>query len=545
VLKKYVARDENMDRPVGYAAFMARRAWTAPPPRHVSSIGAGGRNRIATSEGVHEVFPEQFERDTSDVGHLVFALKYDGVDLLALRRIFSDIGGEPLIAALRERPSSGYLRRLWFFYEFLMEDRLDLPDAEAGAYVDALDPDEYITRAGPKLRRYRVNFNLLGATARWCPIVRRTDTLRTYAAAGLDVLAKAAIVNLSPRDLQRAVRYLYVKETRASFEIERATPSDRMERFVEALFSHGAKRDGAVWWTERDFVEIAGVIINDPRFTPIGYRTSEVRVSEQRTLAARERVHFVGARHVDVPSLMQGLIAAWQAHHLVELPKPVAGAIAGPNGEAYGYRASCGVPFVDFVVAGCLSFGFVFIHPFEDANGRLHRLMLHRILSATGFTPTGLVIPTSAAILHDLSGYDVALEDFSTRIMPLVDYTIDESDGSMVVHNDTADLYRYPDLTLQVESLCQWFESAVKTELSAELRALRAIDDAKEAMRTIVELPDQRENLFIRLCMQNYAVGRGYTLSKAKRGLFAELEDEEISALEAAIGTAFQSSDST
>jgi hypothetical protein len=211
------------------------------------------------------------------------------------------------------------------------------------------------------------------------------------------------------------------------------------------------------------------VIINDPRFAPTGYRENEVRVSEQRALAARERDHFVGARHVDVSSLMQGLIEAWQAHHLVELPKPVPGALAGPNGEAYRFRPSCGVPFVGFVVAGCLSFGFVFIHPFDDANGRLHRLMLHRILSVTGFTPDGVVIPTSAAILHDLSGYDVALEDYSTRIMPFINYTIDESDGSMVVQNDPADLYRFPDLAVQVESLCRWFESAVNTKLVEEL----------------------------------------------------------------------------
>lgn len=494
-----------------------------------------------TREGVHESFPEQFQRDITEVGQLVFALKYDGVDLLALRRIFSAIGGDPLVAAVRERPSSAYLRRLWFFYEFLMEERLDLPDVDAGAYADALDPDEYITRPGTKLRRYRVNFNLLGPTARWCPIVRRTEKLRGYEAACLDALARSAVMSLSPRDLQRAIRYLYVKETRASFEIERATSSDRMERFVEALFSHGAQQTGAVWWDESQFVEIAGVIINDPRFAPIGYRKNEVRVSEQRALAARERVRFVGARHVDVPSLMQGLLEAWQAHHLVELPKPVPGALAGPNGEAYAYRRSCGVPFIDFVVAGCLSFGFVFIHPFDDANGRLHRLMLHRILSVTGFTPDGLVIPTSAAILHDLAGYDVALEDFSTRIMPFVDYTIDESDGSMAVHNDTADLYRYPDLTVQVESLCNWFESAVNTELVEELHTLRAIDDAKEAMRAIVELPDQRENLFLRICMQSFAAGRGYTISKAKRGLFAELTDAEVDALETAIRTAFQS----
>jgi hypothetical protein len=152
-----------------------------------------------------------------------------------------------------------------------------------------------------------------------------------------------------------------------------------------------------------------------------------------------------------------------------------------------------------------------------------------------------VVIPTSAAILHDLAGYDAALESFSRPMLPWVDYRIDEADGAMTILNDTADLYRYPDLTVQIEALCGWFEAAVRTELVEELHALRAIDDAKEAMRAIVELPDQRENLFIRVCMQNFAEGRGHTLSKGKREkLFSDLTNEEITALEGAVGAAFR-----
>jgi len=538
-----VARNENIEQSVGYANLIERYRLAIPTPRHVSIVSQGARGWAATAHGIQENFPEQFLRDPSDVGQLIFALKYDGVDLFVLRRVFAAMGGAPLAVALREKPTSAFLRRLWFFYEWLTGEELDLEDVSVGAYVDALESERYVTRPGPKLRRYRVNFNLLG-NARWCPIVRRTDKLKQYEAMRLDELARAAVRDLSPRDLQRAVRYLYSKETRASFEIERATPSDRMERFVETLFSHGAKRTGPVWWDEAELVGIAGLIINDPRFAPTGYRMHEVRVSEQRSLAARERVHFVGARQQDVPDLMNGLIEAWQRHHLVELPRPVAGAIAGPNGEAYGFRASSSDPFVDFVMAGCLSFGFVYIHPFIDGNGRLHRLILHRVLCVTGFTPPSVVIPTSAAILHDRAGYDVALEDLSKRIMPLIEYRIDENDGSLTVHNDTADLYRYPDLTGQVEALCGWFESAVRTELVEELHTLRAIDEAKELMRHIVELPDQRENLFLRLCMQSFEAGRGYTLSKAKRvSLFADLTDEEVAKLETAVREAFQNTE--
>jgi hypothetical protein len=41
--------------------------------------------------------------------------------------------------------------------------------------------------------------------------------------------------------------------------------------------------------------------------------------------------------------------------------------------------------------------------------------------------------------------------------------------------------------------------------------------------------------------MQNFAEGRGHTLSKAKREkLFSDLTDEEITALERAVRAAFQ-----
>ncbi len=179
-----MAHDENIAQAVGYAALIARHGLAVPPPRHVSSAGPGTRVRTPTRDGIHESFPEQFLRDTSDVGQLIFALKYDGVDLLVLCRVFAAMGGESLTAALRDKPSSAYLRRLWFFYEVLLGLRLDLEDAQVGAYVDALDSNEYITRPGPKLRRYRVNFNLLGNAA-WCPIVRRTDKLKHYEGARL------------------------------------------------------------------------------------------------------------------------------------------------------------------------------------------------------------------------------------------------------------------------------------------------------------------------------------------------------------------------
>jgi hypothetical protein len=98
------------------------------------------------------------------------------------------------------------------------------------------------------------------------------------------------------------------------------------------------------------------------------------------------------------------------------------------------------------VEAACRAFAFVFIHPFGDGNGRIHRLLLHSVLARRDYLPHHIVVPISAVILRHMDQYDQVLEDFSRRVMPLVDYRIDE-EGEMTIASAPDDAYRYPDLT--------------------------------------------------------------------------------------------------
>ncbi len=56
--------------------------------------------------------------------------------------------------------------------------------------------------------------------------------------------------------------------------------------------------------------------------------------------------------------------------------------------------------------AAATVFGFVFIHPFEDGNGRIHRFLIHDILSRDSFMPAGMIIP----MIH-LSGLRIRTTD--------------------------------------------------------------------------------------------------------------------------------------
>ena len=112
--------------------------------------------------------------------HLEFALKYDGTNLAILASLFQAVAPEEFLAYVQSKPTGKYARRLWFLYEFLTGTRLPMDDVERGNYIDLLDPDQYYTvTPGRQVRRQRINDNLLGE-GRFCPTIRRTDTLRDF-----------------------------------------------------------------------------------------------------------------------------------------------------------------------------------------------------------------------------------------------------------------------------------------------------------------------------------------------------------------------------
>ena len=135
-------------------------------------------------------------------------------------------------------------------------------------------------------------------------------------------------------------------------------------------------------------------------------------------------------------------------------------------------------------------------------------------------------------MLRERAEYDRVLESYSKSILPFITYRLDDQ-GAMTVENRTDDLYRYWDATPFAEYLYECIAETVRSDLREELRFLTVFDQALSAVMNIVDMPDRRASLLVRLILQN----RG-ELSKSKREkLFPELTDQEITAMETAVGT--------
>jgi hypothetical protein len=137
-------------------------------------------------------------------------------------------------------------------------------------------------------------------------------------------------------------------------------------------------------------------------------------------------------------------------------------------------------------------------------------------------------------MLRDQLAYDQVLERFSTSIMPFIRYDLDPARG-MTVHNDTASLYRYFDATPEVEYLYRCIEETIQRDLRDEIGFIAVFDAALHAVLDIVDMPNRRASLLIKLILQNKG-----ELSKGKRTAFAEISDEEIARIESAVWGAWQ-----
>ncbi|WP_341872184.1 hypothetical protein [Pseudaminobacter salicylatoxidans] len=125
--------------PVGYAALIDTFDLAVPIPITLSAIGP--RHKVYRAEG-WKLYTPRHEPEASLIGHLTFALRYEGLDLAVLKALFRAMGPEAIVEIVRAAPTGTYARRLWFLYEWLLDERLDLSDATRGTYALVVDPEQ-------------------------------------------------------------------------------------------------------------------------------------------------------------------------------------------------------------------------------------------------------------------------------------------------------------------------------------------------------------------------------------------------------------------
>jgi hypothetical protein len=402
--------------------------------------------------------------------HILFALKHEGVDLQILAQALAHVPAEEVLAAVHDAPTSRYARTVGYLWEALTGRRLPGVLEIGGNYVEVFDPAYYVTGAPRRDARWRVTFNGLG-TVGYCATVRRTPELS--ALLDVDILGRTNefLDSLGEPMKERALAWAYLHETEASYEIERETPREDKARAFAALLRQ-AHEPRAL--SEDYLVELQNAVVSNPFDRAVEYRVVQNWLRGEARGAA-------GVTYVPPPPALA-----------VELMSELLEFANHPPAEADS-----------LVCAAVVAFGFVFIHPFMDGNGRLSRFLFHKALFQQGELTQGRLLPVSVAMKRNERDYLAALQDYSR---PLRDQWvvrfIDEGQYDFEFTGDES-LYRYWDATRAAEFCLSMSQQALEVDLHLETRYLARYDAIRHAVEAEFDVQNNTLATLIHSCLQN------------------------------------------
>lgn len=477
----------------GYAELIAAYGLKVPLPDTLCIIGTKHKKYV---DGRWNVFTPRHRPEDTLYGHLTFALKYEAIDLGLLNALFQVVRATDIESMVRSEPTGMYSRKIWFLWEWLREELLDLEDAAKCNFVSLVNSKLQFEGIHTLSKRHRIRNNLPG-TKNFCPLIRKTKKLEQFLGKKLSEAAVNNIGQTHPDLLSRAASFLLLKDSKASYTIEgESPPHNRIERWGRIIGEAGGRP-----LSVEEFEYLQKQVIADSRFIKPGLRTEGGFVGGHDRVSGMPMPDHISARPDDLETLMSGLL------------------------DTYGLLQEN--DFDAVLMATIIAFGFVFIHPFEDGNGRIHRYLFHHILIESGFVPQGLIFPVSAVILERIDEYRKTLEHYSKPRLGLIEWRPTEKNNVEVL-NETIDLYRFFDATKQAEFFFECIEETVSQTLPEEVEYLRKYDLINEFIKNYIDMPDNLVDLLIRFLSQN----NGKLSKRGRTKKFDKLTDKEIQAIE-------------
>jgi hypothetical protein len=474
---------------VGYGAIIEAYGLPVPVPQQLAFVSTKKRQ----SESVEwKVYSSRYLPEETLYKQLIFALKYEGVNLLVFKKLFEVLDPKELEVMLRQEALGQYSRRIWFLYEWLMNKKLNLPDLKTGNLVPLIDEKLQYAIKGVSSPRHKIINNLPG-TIDFCPLISRTEKLEAYIDANIAGKKNTFLNKIQKDVLQRASSFLLLKDSKASFTIEGENPgNNRAMRWGKAIGQAGKKALSIA-----ELERLQQVVIENSRFVEMGLRTKGGFIGEHERSTGEPIPDHISARETDVEQLLDGLMATNEVL----------------RDQTY-----------DAVLAAAtIAFGFVFIHPFVDGNGRLHRYIIHHILAKKELTQQGIIFPVSSSILDHIEDYKTVLESYSHPLLEHIEWS-ETDDHNVRVTNDTIDLYRYFDATKQAEFLYDCVDDTLERVIPEEVTYLQNYDAFKKYIDNHLEMPDKMVAVLVRCLEQN----KGKLSKKALNKEFRQLEEKEI-----------------
>lgn len=478
---------------VGYAALIENLELPVPIPTVITLIS--DKNKKYLVEGWQVLTPKHKPEETL-YKQLVFALKYEGIHLLFFKKLFEKLKTEEVIALLKIEPTGIYSRKIWFLYEWLQNQKLAIPDLTIKKAIPLVDEKLQYAIAGVSSPRHRIINNLPG-TLQFCPLIRKTEKLTNYIESNIGKQKSAYLHQMHKDVLQRASAYLLLKDSKASFTIEGEKPrSNRAARWGNAIGQAGINP-----LTINELNRLQQLVIENDRFTKMGIRKQEGFVGDRDRETGEPIPDHISAKHEDLESLLNGLLSTKEILIQSSLDPVLAATV--------------------------IAFGFVFIHPFVDGNGRLHRYIIHHILAKMQYSEQGMIFPVSASILSHINDYKKTLESYSHPVLDKIEWkpTLDKN---VEILNNTIDYYRYFDATDQAQFLYDCVQDTVVNIIPAEVNYLRKYDEFKRYIDDKYEMPDDMVALLVGFLEQ----GAGKLSKRAINKEFVALKETEIKDIE-------------